>query len=121
MARAHVLTRSGGKCRVVFHITVPATGNNDAGTQWRTALVNSKIIAASALPAGNGSGGTISTAEQTELTNGASYEVVRDVEIPGGMSAAQANAFLDALHGELTTEIQEELRQRLLLFGYTRT
>lgn len=120
MAKAHVLTRSGPNARVAFHISVPAAGNNAAGIQWRTALKNSGLVNATVLAAGNGSGGTISTAEGNDVVNGVVYEVVGDLPIPDGISAAQADAFLDAHHAALQSEVQASLTTRLQYFGYTR-
>lgn len=120
MAKAHVLDTAGGLTRVAFHITVPA-GNNAAGIAWSTALKNSGIGGKTVLPDGDGTGGTVGTVEKTSIvTAGTTFEVVRQVPIPTGLTLAQANAFLDDLHADLVTEIQPQLQARLNYFGFTR-
>lgn len=120
MAKAHVRATAGGLTEVVMHIDVPA-GNNNAGTAWSAVLVNSGIGGTTVLPDGTGSGGTISTAEKTSIQTGAVFEVVDRVAIPPGLNAAQANAFLDAVHAAKVIETQAEIQKRLGYFGYTRT
>lgn len=119
MGKAHVLD-GNGVTRIVFHIAVPA-GNNSAGISWVNAVKNSGLGGTTVLPDGDGTGGTISTAEKLELTNGTTYEYVwSDVPVPAGMNVAQANAYLDALHAAAVVEIQAQLQNRLRYFGYTR-
>lgn len=121
MAKAHILTRNGPSARVVFHIAVPSVGNNLANVQWQAALKNSDLVSVSALLPGTGAGGTINSAESADLSNGVLIEVIRDVPIPGGLSGAALDAFMDSHHAALTTEIQADIQARLAYFGYTRT
>ena len=119
MANVHALDTQGGQTRLVFHIAVPA-GNNSVGTAWSAVLVNSGTGGTTRLPDGTGSGGTISSAEKTAIQAGTVYEVEDRVVVPPGMNAAQANAFLDALHAAKVIEVQGHVTARLNLFGYTR-
>lgn len=119
MARAHVLENSGGRSRIVFHITV-AAGNNSAGISWVTAIKNG-LAPTSRLPDGDGTGGTVSAAERTDIANGVVLEIEDSAFIPPGMNAAQANAFLDALHAAKAAEINDQVPKRLQYFGYVRT
>lgn len=119
MAKAHVLDSAGAETRVAFHIAVPA-GNNSAGIAWSAAVKNSGVGSTTVLEDGNGQGGTIGATEKAEVTNGTVFEKVVSTSIPAGMNAAQANAFLDALHADLVTEVQADLQARLAYFGYTR-
>ncbi len=128
MAKAHVLTTQGQVSRVAFHISIPAAGNNGAGIQWRTAVKNSGVAfpegkaGTTILPDGDGTGGTISSTEKTDLVNGLIVEAVsNDVTIPSGLTTAQANAFLDDLHAAKAAEVQAIIQARLQYFGYTRT
>lgn len=120
MGKVHVLTTNGQTSTLVYHIPTPA-GSNAAGTPWADCLKNSGIGGVTRLPDGDGSGGTIVAAEKTSVQDGSVYEVQDSAVIPGGLSAAQANAFLDALHAAKTAEVQPQLQQRLNYFGYTRT
>lgn len=120
MAKAHVLSTSAGRATVAWHIAVP-TGNNSAGIAWSAAVKNSGVGAPSRLPAGTGTDGTISTTETTAITDGTTYEIVDEIDIPAGLNAAQANTLLDAYHAARTAEVQALLQERLAYFGYTRT
>jgi hypothetical protein len=120
MAKAHVLDTTGGLTRVVFHIDVPA-GNNSAGTAWTAVIINSGVGGTTRLADGAGTGGTISAAEKTAIQAGTVFEVEQQVSLPPGMNAAQANAFLDAMHAAKVVEVQADIQKRLPYFGYTRT
>lgn len=120
MARAHVLdSNGGGASRIAWHFSVPA-GNNDAGIAWTVALANSSLRSTSVLPDGSGNGGSISAAEKANLANGSVYEWVDSLEIPPGMTAGQANAYLDEYHAAKQTEVYAMLQRRLRYAGYTR-
>lgn len=119
MARVHVLDTSGSLTRLIYHITTPA-GTNDVGTTWAAVLVNSSIGGKTILKDGDGTGGTISATEKTSVTGGTVYEVDELVAVPAGMTTAQANAFLDALHAAKTTEVQAAIQARTRIFGFTR-
>lgn len=122
MANYHVLTGSGdgNSFTVVFHVAVPGVGNNRAGVQWRTALVNSKLGGTTVLVDGDGSGGTVSAAEKAQIQAGAVFEVVEQVATNPGETALQLRDKIDARFTALVTEIQATLQGRLTYFGYTR-
>lgn len=123
MASYHVLEGQGdgNGYRVVYHVTIPGTGNNRAGIQWRTALMNSVLKNTSVLPAGDGTGGTISATEVTALGNGSLYELERMEVTRPGETAAQFRDRLDAAYPALVTAVQNELQGRLSYFGFIRT
>jgi hypothetical protein len=110
MSNIHILESSGPrKFRVVYHIPVPA-GNNSAGTPWRTAVARSKINQASpsVLLDGDGTGGTISSAEKAQIQSGAIYEVVYDEK---GQNATTIAATFARRSSEILSELQAELAQ----------
>lgn len=119
MARVHVLDSSGPTTRLVFHIAIPATGNNSAGTQWRTAVRWGVLPRTSVMAVGTNPG-QILTAENTQLANGEIHEVVQTVDIAAGLSVAQANAALDELHADRTAALLAKLQEDLKYFGFTR-
>lgn len=120
MARAHVLEGGGEQSRIILHIALPA-GNNSSGIAWTTALKNSTLRSVSVLADGDGTGGSIAATEKADLANGLAYEVQHFAAIPPGMTATQANAWLDAIHAARQTEVQGQLQAKLAYFGYTRT
>lgn len=120
MANWHALTGdvAGNAFQVVFHIAVPNTGNNRAGIQWRTALVNSKLGGTTILPDGDGTGGTISAAEKSSVQSGAIYEYVLEIATNPGETAVQLRARVDTLHTALSTSVLAALQARLTYFGH---
>ena len=111
MADVHVMETSGGRTRLVLHVSIPVA-NNAAGVAYRTALINSNIGGMTSLPDGDGTNGTISAAEKASLASGALYEAVvsikrADVTGPG----------LNALFAKQAPEIRTELQGRLVNFG----
>lgn len=119
MGKVHVLDTVGGLTRIVCHIDVPA-GNNSAGTAWTVVIINSGMGGTTTLTDGAGTGGTISSAEKTSITSGTVFEVEDRVQIPLGLNATQANAFLDAIHAAKVVEVQTQVVARLNYFGFTR-
>lgn len=122
MADYHVLTGSadGNSFTVVHHVPVPGSGNNRAGVQWRTALVNSGLGGKTVLPDGDGTGGTISAAEKAAITSGALYEVVEQFDTHPGETAAQLRDRVDTRHTALVAQVQAQLQGRLTYFGFVR-
>jgi hypothetical protein len=122
MADMHLLTRVGERHRVACHIPIPNV-NNGAGFNYRTALVNAGLATVSVMPAGDGTIGTISSAEVTSLAAGALVERIVLLDITQGgtlTTAGQINAFLDTFFIALTAEVQAELQFRLAQFGRIR-
>jgi hypothetical protein len=122
MANYHVLegVGDGNAYRVTYHIAVPGTGNNRAGTQWRAALANSRLRSVSDLPDGDGTGGTISAAEKASLASGALFEYTRQEATRPGETANQFRDRLDAGYPALVALVQAELQSRLSYFGFIR-
>ena len=114
MSNVHVLTQRHGVVRMAFHVPIP-NSNNARGVNYRTALINSRMGGQTSLPDGDGTGGTISTAEKLSVTNGAVYEYVIDIK-----RAPASNAELDALFTKIAGEVQTGLQAQLDNFGYTR-
>ncbi len=120
MANIHVLDRQGNGWRVAVHIAVPA-GNNAAGLAWATALLRSGNGGTTVLPDGDGTGGTVSAAEKTSVTNGTVLEVLDVAAPPSNATTAVAiNAWLDAYHAAKVAEVQARLQTELQQYGRTR-
>ena len=114
MSNVHVLTQRNGVIRMAFHVPIP-NSSNPRGVNYRTALINSRIGGQTSLPDGDGTGGTISTAEKTSVISGAVYEYVIDIK-----RAPTTNAEVDALFTKISGEVQAGLQAQLDNFGYTR-
>lgn len=121
MANWHALTGTpdGNAFTIVFHIPIPGAGNNRAGVQWRTALINSGLGGKTTLPDGDGSGGTISAAEKASIGSGAIFEHVEQFATNPPEAAATLQARIDARFTALTAAIQASLQAQLTYFGYT--
>jgi len=120
MGKAHVLTTSGEKTHVVYHIPVPS-GNNVVGIPWSTALVNSGLGGTTVLPDGNGDGGSISAAEKASIEAGTVYETDATLLLQPTMTPAEANAFIDAHYDAARADVQTAIPAQLRMFGHTRT
>jgi hypothetical protein len=120
MSDMHVLTGDGNQAwTVVMHIPVPDT-NNTVGTNWRTALVNSGMGGSTGLPDGDGTNGTISAAEKTQVEAGELYEYSQTMEIDGpGSNAASRIAVLRASYTAKKSTVLAALQRRLKFYGYT--
>lgn len=123
MANLHVLNFGSQGYKVVVHVAVPA-GNNQAGVPWQTALINSKCCGAgsSIMTSGDGTNGTISATELSQVQAGAVYEEVieADADNVSGMTAQARSAYLDSLVTEATARVQARLQRHLKFFGATR-
>ena len=118
MANLHVLQKSGSEVTVVAHVPIPL-GNNPAGVPWRTATAGSGLGATSVLKDGDGTLGTISSAEKTQLGTGAVFEYVTTLRI-GTTALANINAYLDAEFTRISGEVLASLQDRLGFWGYVR-
>ena len=119
MADVHVLERTNDRVRLALHFPVPS-GNNSAGVLWSTALLNSGR-GGTILRDGDGTAGTVSTAEKAALMAGTRYEVVEDAKLlSAGTAIAQLNAYLDAYWTKRRVEVLSELQKTLNYFGRTR-
>ena len=117
----HILTGQddGNAYMVVHHIPIPVA-NNRAGISYRTVLVNSKIGGSTALPDGDGTGGTISTTEKLQITTGELFEYVESFNTYPGETALQLRDRVDIRFNDLTTILPGKLQNRLSYFGFTR-
>ncbi len=118
MSNIHVLERTNGLYRIVFHIAVPA-GNNSAGLAWQSVILMSGLSAGTtALKDGDGTGtdGGISTAEKASIAAGSVYEIVDQVDTLG-LSGAALLTFIDTRFTARQTEVQAVLQARLAQFG----
>jgi hypothetical protein len=122
VADYHVLTgtEDGNSFVVVHHIPIPSGAANRAGVAYRTALINSGYGGKTVLPDGDGTGGTISAAEKTQVQAGALFEVVDNFPTNPAETAPQLQVRLDARHNALVTEHQDRITKRLTYFGYVR-
>jgi hypothetical protein len=114
MANSHILEQTApGRFRVVYHVAIPAT-NNAPGVPWRTimaAQVAASVAAgnaASVLPDGDGTNGTISAAEKAQIVSGALYEAVREEK---GQSLAAFAGMFTQRSAEILTALQVRFQQ----------
>lgn len=119
MANWHALTGTGdgNSYSVAYHIPIPATGNNRAGLQWRTVLINSGLGGTTILKDGDGTGGTISAAEKSSIQSGAIYEYVEAFPTNPGQTAGQLQAAVDARFTALSSSVLADIQGRLTYFG----
>lgn len=115
MANMHILKKEGPEYTIAFHIDIPNT-NNAAGLSFRTALLRSGIGGTTVLPAGDGTGGTISVAEKAQIDSGARFEVVETVRFASNQDGTQPSA-LRAMHAAMQTREQARLQDCLAQFG----
>lgn len=114
MANIHILdTTDGVDFRVVCHIAVPNTPNS-AGTNWRTAVINSGFGGTTVLPDGDGTAGTISAAEKASIVNGSLYEVVTTIRVN---PTNATNAFMDSEFTRISAEANARFSKALQYFG----
>jgi hypothetical protein len=128
MANMHVQGRTSRGYRVVCHFAVPA-GNNNVGLSWRTAYARSKgapaVALTTVLPDGDGTLGTVSSAEKTSLTQAAPTlaEVMLEFQIPddwGALSGAQQQTRLDEWYAVAASEWTAGNGALLGYWGFTR-
>lgn len=118
----HVLLQNNGQYSIVLHHPVPV-GNNSAGFPWRTVIRTSGLGGKTILPSGDGTAGTISAAEKTNIeTDGSIYEetVSWDVTRGGQLAGAQILTFMDQLYANRTAQILGLLQQQLDQYGRVR-
>ena len=102
--------------RIAYLIPIPNT-NNRSGVNYRTALLASGIGGKTVRADGDGTNGTISSADKTLITTGAAYEYVEDFPTNPGLNVSQLAAAVDAKFTALTTIVQGELANQLQYFG----
>jgi len=119
MANIHVLEFvDTNKVRVVAHVAIPETTNN-AGLTWRQLALLTDRGGTTILRDGDGTLGTISAAEKTQILAGAIIEVQATLEIDTVPSGGR-NAFYDAAFVSIQTEYVREFRQTYKFWGVTR-
>ncbi len=127
MADIQILTGSGdGKSwRAVFHFDVPNVSNS-VGVNIRTALVNSGIglntdtNRRTILPDGDGTNGTISSAEKALLDSGERYEHVFTVMAESsGTTNAQLLATVRSYYAQENNRMQQQISEWLRYFGFS--
>ena len=115
MADMHLMGLDGAEFDVVFHFAVPNT-NNTSGVNWRMVALRNGFGTTS-LPDGDGTGGTISAAEKTNVLAGALAEVRQRVKPPNG--AFPNSAALDAIFIAAQSAWQAEFQARFARYGGT--
>ena len=106
----------GTEFSAAFHIAIPAT-NNTAGCPWRTVVLRNgggKTI----LPDGDGTLGTISAAEKTQILAGEIMELVTS----GGWGAGTfpTGAQLDAIAAAIVSNYLAAMQLKYSRYGMTR-
>lgn len=115
MANVHILTVDGPEVTAIMHFAIPAT-NNTPGVPWRTIAV--RIYGGTtAMPDGDGTGGTISAAEKASVASGAVVEVTRTMKLgTNNPSGAQ----IDAAFAAEQSAFQADFQARYIRYGTTR-
>jgi len=119
MSDMHVIDGDGkGTWRVVMHFDVPDI-NNAVAVNFRTALINSGLATTTVLPDGDGTEGTISAAEKTDLTNGVKFEHVFSLDLDdSGTTTSSRIASLQAAYARENTAVVDNVKSRLKFFGH---
>ncbi len=124
MADIHVLRGDGttgpqAYHKLVFHFPVP-DNSNQAGISYRDALVNSGLGGTTDLPDGDGTDGTISAAEKTQIEAGELYEHSKGCRIEsGGSLPAQVQAAIRGYYAQELAVMQPQIQAKLRFFGHT--
>ena len=117
MANWHALTGTpdGNSYTVVYHIPIPSA-NNRSGINYRIALIGSGLGGTTVLPDGDGTLGTISSAEKTLITSGEVVEKVESFATNPGQDVTALAAAVTARHtalasvnGEFIVALQKQL------------
>lgn len=116
MANIHVLAMDGSEFTAAFHLAIPNT-NNTAGVNWRTAVLRNGY-GTTVLPDGDGTLGTISASEKSDIQSGAVVEIVETVKPADG--AFLNGAALDAAHTAIRTKFLADFQARYARYGTTR-
>lgn len=114
MADYYILgvNKYGTAAQVVMHFAVP-DANNDAGVNYRVALVEMLGSTTSVVPG-------LDAGEQALLDAGERYEHSITFNTHVGESLAQKRARLDAKWATLSASVIAELAVRLSVWGYER-
>ena len=118
MADYHIMTQAVNKAnaQVVFHISVPATGNNLAGLTWRQAVVNS-LGGSEAI---DSAVGNITPEELTQLKAGELIEISKNVGFKSiHQTNAQRKTTIEEKFGSLCVSVLEEKQIVLEWTGYS--
>lgn len=122
MADIHILAGDGRKhWRVAFHLDVP-DAMNDAGVNYRRALVNSGLISLSVMPEGDGSKGTIEVFDRLALAEGALWEHVESIRgDTHGQTAQSQRTALKLAYARAELDVLKRLKRKLKYFGHAET
>lgn len=115
MANIHVLAMDGSEFTAAFHLAIP-NSNNTAGVNWRTVVLRNGY-GTTILPDGDGTLGTISAAEKSDIQSGAVVEIVETVKPAGGFPNGAA---LDAAHEAIRTRFLADFQAHYARYGTTR-
>jgi hypothetical protein len=114
MANVHVDSIDGTDVTVVMHFTVPNT-NNAAGVNWRT--IAARKHGTTSLPDGDGTAGTISAAEKTQIQSGQVVEQVRTIKLGDNNPTGPQ---IDAEHTAQRAVWLADFQARYNRYGFTR-
>lgn len=114
MSNIHITTIDGNEVTAVLHFAIPAT-SNAAAVPWQT--IAARVFGTTSLPAGDGTAGTISSAEAASITSGAIVEQVQTFKIG---TSNPTGAQMDAAHAAAQTTFLAALQARYNRYGTTR-
>ena len=114
MANVHVLTIDGNEVSVVMHFNIPNT-NNAASVNWRT--IAARFFGTTTLPDGDGTAGTISTAEKASVVAGSIVEQTQTFKLG---TNSPTGPQIDAAFSAAQTQWLADFQARYNRYGFTR-
>jgi len=115
MANVHILTVDGPEVTAIMHFAISA-GNNTPGVPWRTIAVR-EFGGTTAMPDGDGTGGTISAVEKASVASGALVEVRVKMKLG---TANPSGPQIDAAFAAEQTAFQVKFQADYVRYGTTR-
>lgn len=116
MANMHMMGLDGTEFDVIFHFAVP-NSNNTSGVNWQVVVLRMGY-GTTQLPDGDGTLGTISSAEKASIAAGALAEVRQRVKPT--TASFPTGAQLDAMFLAAQTAWQADMLLRYARYGGTR-
>jgi hypothetical protein len=114
MSNIHIQTLDGSEVTAILHFAIPAT-NNSAGMAWRA--IAARVFGKTTLPDGDGTLGTISAAEKSQIVAGSVVEQTQTFKLGQGFpTGAQMDAAFSAAQSAFLAALQAQYAQ----YGLTR-
>jgi hypothetical protein len=114
MANNHIQTTDGSELVVVVHFAVPDT-NNAAGVNWR--IIAARFHGTTVLVDGDGTNGTISSAEKSQIVAGALVEQTITFKLGNNNPTGPQ---IDSAYSAAQTAFNTEFQNKYNRYGQTR-